>query len=114
MISLPTLYISLQLLLCFIYRVGEIQKKIFYKPQIMLKNEEANDMNKSAWIIALDSMFVWQIRLLAKEIIIIYLRFVLRFSLQLDNIELGLMADAFLRGRFINSTPQLQDSFIKI
>ena len=46
----------------------------------MLVNEEANDMSKSARTIALDSMFAWQIRLFAKEVIIIYLGFVLGFS----------------------------------
>lgn len=47
----------------------------------MLINEEANDMNKSAWIIALDWMFAWQRQLFAKEIIIISVGFVLRVSL---------------------------------
>lgn len=47
----------------------------------MLINEEVNDTNESAWLLALDSMFVWKIWLFAKEIIIIYLGFELRFSL---------------------------------
>lgn len=68
----------------------------------MLINEEANDMNKSAWIIALDWMFAWQIQLFAKEVIIISVGFVLRVSLQLNTTKLGLMAEAFLRGRLKN------------
>lgn len=84
-----------------IYWAGEMENN-YYWPEIMLTSLKASDMNKSAWIIALDSMVMHTHRIFTEKIIIVtYDGFVSKLGFSLDHNELELMANATVR-RFRN------------